>query len=131
MSVTAKEVTDSALNLVFHVTEGGALDRTREARYRGVAPSYLTVLQYELAGLENQPFSQPVTTLDDVISLTDKTAREIMPVGLAMYFALLDRDSELYNHFAEIYHSRLTPSVSPGEVKLRECYLKSNDPMMG
>lgn len=131
MSVTAKEVTDEALKLVFHVTETGVLDKTSEARYRGAAPAYLTVLQYELAALENQPFSQPVESLCDVIALTDKTAREIMPVGLAMYFALLDRDSELYNHFAELYHSRLARSVTPGEVKLRECYLKSSDPMMG
>lgn len=130
MSVTAKEVIDSALRLIFHVTEGGAVDKNREAIYRGAAIAYLTVLQYELADLENQPFSQPVKAPDDVIALTDKTAREIMPVGLAMYFALLDRDSELYNHFAELYHSRLAGSVTPGEVRLHECYLKSSDPMM-
>jgi hypothetical protein len=130
MSVKAKEVVDMALRLVCHVGEMGAIDKNREGRYYGVAPSYLTVLQYELAEYENAPQPLPVTNLTQELELSDETALKVMPVGLAMYFALIDRDAALYNHFQSSYYGSFAPSIKAAEVPLAECYLASGDPMM-
>ena len=54
-----------------------------------------------------------------------------MPAGLAMYFALIDRDAEMYNHFSSLYYEKLLPTVKTGEVNIRECYLSPHDPRMG
>lgn len=130
MSVKAKEVVDAALRLISHVSEMGTVDKNREARYFGVAPSYLTVLQFELAQCENAPQPLPVTSLEQTLDLSDKTALEVMPVGLAMYFSLIDRDAALYNHFQSNYYGCLMPSIKSAEVPLKECYLSPGDPMM-
>jgi hypothetical protein len=130
MSVKAKDVVDAALRLISHVSETGAVSKNREARYFGVATSYLTVLQYELAGYERVPEPMPVTSLEQTLDLSDKTALEIMPVGLAMYFSLIDRDAELYNHFQSSYYGCLIPSIRSAEVPIKECYLSPDDLMM-
>lgn len=130
MSVKAKEVADAALRLIFHVGEMGAIDKNKESRYYSVAPAYLTVLQYELADYENAPQPQPVADLSQEIALSDETALKVMPVGLAMYFSLIDRDAALYNHFSGCYYGSLVPSVKAAEVRLGECYLSAGDVMM-
>lgn len=130
MSVKAKEVVDAALRLVCHVGDLGAVDKNREGRYYGVAPSYLTVLQYELAEYENAPSPMPVTSLMQELEVSDQTALKVMPVGLAMFFALIDRDAALYNHFSNSYYGSLAPSIKAAEVTLTEFYLSPNDPMM-
>lgn len=130
MSVKAKEVVDAALRFIGHVGEQGAIDRNREARFYSVAPTYLTMLQFELAQFENAPMPLPVSDLAQQLELSDETALKVMPAGLAMYFALLDRDAELYNHFQGSYYGSLAPSVKAGETRLAECYLSPGDPMM-
>jgi hypothetical protein len=130
MSVKANEVVDAALRLICHVGEMGAIDKNREGRYYGVAPSYLTVLQYELAEYENAPQPLPVSSLSQELGLSDETALKVMPVGLAMYFALIDRDAALYNHFSNSYYGELAPSIKAAETPLTECYLEHGDPMM-
>jgi hypothetical protein len=130
MSVTAKEVVEIALGLAGHVGAAGTIDKNREARCYGVAPSFLTMLQCELAAYENAPVPQPVGSLSQLIELSDETARKVLPAGLAMYFALLDRDAVLYNHFKSCYYGSLAPSVKAAETTLAECYLTPGDPMM-
>lgn len=130
MAVKAKEVADAALRLICHVGEMGAIDKNREGRYYGVAPSYLTVLQYELAEFENAPPPMAVTNLSQELDISDEDALKVMPVGLAMYFSLIDRDAELYNHFSSSYYGSLLPSIKNAEVPLGECYLSPGDDMM-
>jgi hypothetical protein len=130
MSVKAKEVVDAALRLICHVGDMGAIDKNREARFYGVAPAYLTILQYELAEYENAPMPLPVAELSAELELSDETALKVMPAGLAMYFALIDRDATLYNHFQSSYYDSLAPSIKAAEVQLKDCYLSPGDPMM-
>lgn len=130
MSVTAKEAVELALGLTGHIGTAGAIDKNREARYYGVAPSFLTVLQYELAAREGAPVPQAVANLSQLLELSDETARRVLPAGLAMYFALLDRDAALYNHFKSCYYEQLAPSVRAAETTVADCYLEPGDPMM-
>lgn len=131
MSVKAKEVVDAALKLMCHVNDMGSVDRNRESRYYGIAPSYLTVLQYELAEKEGAPPQLPIDSLSQEIGLSDETALKVMPVGLAMYFALMDRDAALYNHFSKSYYDTLVPEIRSAETNITECYIAAGDPMMG
>jgi hypothetical protein len=130
MSVKAKDVAEAALKLICHVNDMGAVDRNREGRYYGVAPAYLTLLQYELAEFEGAPQPLPISELLQDIGLSDETALKVMPAGLAMYFALIDRDAELYNHFSQSYYGTLIPEIKAAEVALQECYIHPYDPML-
>lgn len=130
MAVKAKDVVDAALKLICHVGDLGTVDKNRESLYFGLAPSYITVLQSELAEYENSSQPLPVSDLEQYIDLSDTTALKILPVGLAMYFSLMDRDSALYNHFSTLYYEKLIPTIKAGEKKLSECYIFPNDPML-
>lgn len=128
MPVQAKYVISAALKLTAHANESGDVDESRESRYYGLAPAYLTLLQSELALCENLPVPSPVTGPDDTLAVSDETAVKTLPAGLAMYFALIDRDSELYNHFSRIYYSSLMPSARAAETTLNDVYGVLQDP---
>lgn len=130
MSVTAKNVADLALKLIGRVNAAGAVDENRESRYYGMAPAYLTVLQTELAELENTDAPRPVADLSQMLSVSDETALKVMPAGLAMYFSLIDRDSELYNHFSQVYYGSFIPQIKPDENELEDYYGVLDDDSM-
>jgi len=129
--MTAKTIVDKALAMLAHVNTSGAVDQNRESRYYGIAPAYLTLLQYEIASLQNIPaYNIQLTSLAQPLAIDDDTALRIMPAGLAMYFALIDRDDALYNHFSKLYYESLIPSIKPDEVKINDYYGVLTDPTM-
>lgn len=130
--MTAKTIADAALQLLSHVNQAGSVDETRESRYYGLAPAYLTLLQYEIAALQNLPaVNMQVTGPDAVLSIDDDTALRLMPTGLAMYYALIDGDEACYSHFSKLYYEGLLPSLKPDESKIIDYYGVTSDPTMG
>jgi hypothetical protein len=129
--VTGKAVTLEALRLLARAGDDGAVDESRQARCLGLAPSYLTLIQYETASMRNLPAQDlAVASLDEELKVDDDTAARIMPAGLAMYFALIDGDSACYNHFAKLYYETLLPSLKPDECALGDHYGVLADPTM-
>jgi hypothetical protein len=127
--MTAKVIVDKALVMLSHVNMAGAVDENRESRYYGLAPAYLTLLQYEIASLQNRPaVNMQVTDLVEPLAIDDDTALRMMPAGLAMYFALIDRDDACYNHFSSLYYESLIPSVKPDEIFIEDYYGVRADP---
>lgn len=112
MAVTGKQVTEQALSLIGHVNSQGAVDWNREAKYAKIAPAYLTQLQYEIMQHENSSVTPaPVTDLDADLLILDSNALRVMPSGLAMYFSLVDHDTDNYNHYSAEYHDNLIPQI--------------------
>lgn len=112
MSVTGKQVTEQALKLIGHVNSQGAVDWNRESKYAKIASAYLTQLQLEILQHENSDaVPATVESLDDDLLVLDANALRVMPSGLAMYFALVDHDSDNYNHYSTEYHSNLIPQI--------------------
>lgn len=129
--MTAKTIADAALALMAHANSAGAVDENRESRYYGLAPAYITVLQDELAlALNMDAVPQPVTNLSQTLEVDGDSAARVMPAGLAMHFALIDRDADKYNYFTELYYGRLLPSVKPDESQLTDAYSVAGDPTM-
>lgn len=132
MSVTAKDAVVAALKLAGHMNVLGAVDENKDSRYFGAAPAYLTILSSEIAAAENRALPAPVSGLDDNLPVSDDSAARVLPFGLAMYFSLIDRDSELYNFFSQLYYEKLLPSVKTDEVPITDSYdVKNDDTIMG
>lgn len=129
-TLKVKDIAEYALKLINHIDSDGNIDEETDAKYLNVAPAYLTVLQLEVAEKINQEDIEPLTSLDDVISLDDETAIKTLPFGLAMYFALMERDGELYNHFNSCFYNQVLCSLKNDEATIEEVYLSSDDPMM-
>lgn len=111
-TTTAKQVTDIAVTKLAHVNAAGAADETRAARYYGMAVPLLAELQAQLCRDEN-PFeavTAPVS-MDSVLSLSDANAQRVLPTGLAMGFALADRDILGYNALAQEYYQARLPEL--------------------
>lgn len=122
---------DAALSLMAYVNSAGAVDENREARYYGLAPAYITVIQDELAAALNMSaVPRPVTELSQVLEVDDDSAARVMPAGLAMCFSLVDREPDKYNYFTDLYYGRLLPSVKPDETQLTDAYSAAGDPTM-
>ncbi|HEX3026805.1 MAG TPA: hypothetical protein VHR42_06220 [Clostridia bacterium] len=128
MAVTGKNMVDQALRLIGHVNAQGAINENRESKYYAVALSYLTVLQYELLNRENSSaVPVPVSDLNDNLLVSDETAYKVIPSGLAMYFSLIDRDTDNYNHFSTVYYNNLLPLIKPDNVVIEDYYGISSD----
>lgn len=119
----AKTAVAAALRLLGHGNGAGYINETAEARYFGLAPGYLSLLCCEIAKAEGQEgVPAPISTLGDALPVSDDSARRVLPFGLAMYFALIDRESELYNHFSSAYYGTLLPSVYAPEQDITDSY---------
>lgn len=126
----AKNIVDSALSLLGHFNVAGGIDENRELRYYGAAPAILTALQTELAARLGVELPAPVTDLSQELSLDDETATRVMVPGLAMHIALIDRDSDRYNHYSQLYYGNLIASLKPDETFLNDYYGAAGDPTM-
>jgi hypothetical protein len=130
----AKDAVISALKLMGIVNSYGVVDENGCSKYFGVAPAYLNILVREIATAENtqaiqalQAVSSNIQGLDSVLDISDDSATRVLPFGLAMYFAVIDRDSELYNHFSQLYYGTLLPSVKADEVIIQDYYGVTSD----
>jgi hypothetical protein len=120
---TAKDAVISALKLMGNVNSYGVVDENSCSKYFGVAPAYLNILVREIATAENaQVVPSNVQGLDAVLDISDDSAARVLPFGLAMYFAVIDRDSELYNHFSQLYYGTLLPSIKADETAIQDYY---------
>lgn len=126
----AKAIVEQALRLTAHVNAAGAVEPGRESRYYGLAPAMLTILLTELAQVTGADAPQPLQSLTQELPVDDGTAQRVLPAGLAMYFALTDRDADQYNHFSQLYYDRLLPSARPDSFPLTDVYGAAGDPTM-
>jgi hypothetical protein len=107
--ITVKESALAALQQLGHVNQVGTVDENREKKYLNLAPSFCNILQIELLKCESYDFDTngiPVllTSLNDNLTVSDITARNVFPLGLAREFARIDGDGQ-YNTFAATYEN--------------------------
>jgi hypothetical protein len=68
----------------------------------------------------------PIIDLEQDLGLDDVAVR-LLPAGLVMYFALIDHDTALYNHYAQLYYERLLPQIKLDEILLEDYYCLRSD----
>lgn len=96
-------------------------------KYAVSAPSFCELLQSELLPCEgNYDGSDPITTLDDVFSLTDDTARRVLPHGLAAQFALIDENNNLYQVRSAEYE-KFKQSIHVQNTHIHDAYHANHD----
>ncbi|MDR3552398.1 MAG: hypothetical protein P4L75_04665 [Clostridia bacterium] len=123
MSALAKDAALAALQLIGHVNALGFLDENREAKYLGLAPAYLSILCSEIGAAEGAAGgAATVAGLDATLPVSDDSAQRVLPAGLAMYFSVADRETELYNYFSSLYYGTLLPGVRAPEAAITDYY---------
>lgn len=127
--VTCRDVAYKALKLIGHIDEKGNIDDSKEGRYLSVCPEYIEILEKLAADRMKIELSDELKDIESELQIEKSVALKVLPTGLAMYFSLMDRDSELYNHFKECFYNDSLKSLKPDETPIFECYIKKNDPM--
>jgi len=110
MSQTVREVTQTALKLLGRGGNRGNIDENRESKYFSIAPTTCDSLQTELLICEGYdfdtlPLPPALTSLDDVLTVSDMTARRVMVQGMARDFAALDEDVNKVSFFGVKYEN--------------------------
>lgn len=126
----AKKIVEEALRLTAHTNAAGAVELNRESRYSGLALACLNILLTELAQTQGAGAPEPLQSLNQELAVDGGLAMRVMPAGLAMYFALADRDGDQYNHYSRAYYDRLLPSARPESFPLTDAYGAAGDPTM-
>lgn len=88
MPVTAKQVYEIALVHIDEVLETGDITADPVNYYQSKAIKILTTLQAELLPLSATV--TPISTLDDVLVVSDRTALTVLPYGLAAHLLIVD-----------------------------------------
>ncbi|MGI5849662.1 MAG: hypothetical protein ACOX8Q_06325 [Christensenellales bacterium] len=102
--MTARDVYELALALIDAAqTDSGA--NTED--YADKAPQIIDVLQRELAFYEDAMLTGRITSLDDVLEISDDTAARVMPYGLAAAFALADKNTDMQSDYSYLYRSMI------------------------
>lgn len=110
----AETVYNTALALMDSIGEDGQPSAAES--YEGKAPLLIDLLQWELAKLEGVTVTTGVTSLADTLSISDDTARRIMPWGLAAQFALGDKDDS-YGEFQNKYErEKMTIAATEADI---------------
>jgi hypothetical protein len=130
--MTVHGIAYEALRLLGHVNSKGAVDENREAKYFGVAPSFLNTIQREIFIAEgNDPADlTPLASKNDEFQTTAENAAQIAPVGLAAALAAFDGDANSYSVFSQQYYNNLLPSIRPAHVDVIDHYGVLCDPDM-
>ncbi|MDR3643924.1 MAG: hypothetical protein P4M02_02480, partial [Clostridia bacterium] len=99
------------------------VDENAEGKYLGLAPAYLSILCGEIGQAEGSFGAVPaVTDLGAALPVSDDSAQRVLPAGLAMYFSVADRETELYNYFSSLYYGTLLPGVRAPEAAITDYY---------
>lgn len=92
---------NNALNMVQPLVSG---DTTK---YIDIAPAICDVLQLELLKCEGKnELPDPITSIDDILSIDDYTARAVLPYALGARLAKIDHDDNTYNNLMSLYKDR-------------------------
>lgn len=98
--MTARDAYEIALALI-----DSAESETENEDYARRAPAVIGVLQKELAFYEGVTVTGEIEDLDDALQLSDDTASRVLPYGIAAYFALADKNGDMYNDYSYMYRA--------------------------
>lgn len=91
-------------------------------KYIVPAPAICTTLQVELLPYEGkEDIPDPLSDLDDVLTISDRTALGVMPYGLAARWALTDGNSALYNDMSVDYIN-MKKAILPISTRIEDVY---------
>ena len=117
--ITAQQVYDIALVLMDEVTETGNITTETPEYYKSKALNILTTLQTELLPLSITPV--PVTSMSQVLLVSDRTALLVLPYGLASHLLLSD-DLTLSSFLNARYDELKRKIASGGIVSTTDVY---------
>lgn len=101
-----KEAFRHALQLLGLTDQSGEPDSRRGAEIYKLGLVAINQIVAELAVAESGTLPPPLTSLQQTISLSEQTARTVLPYGVAMLIATMQNDADNQAVFAALYDAR-------------------------
>lgn len=103
---TALEVCENAFALLGYTDRIGNLDAQKYAVQYRQAIGVCNVILHEIQRIEGKSYGD-ITELSDELDISERSINEVMPFGVAMYFANMDGDGTQQQIYSLIYNQKL------------------------
>lgn len=104
--MTAREVVKKAFEHLGYTDRLGKPDANTFAPQNKMALTACNTVMNELQRKEGREYTT-LNTLDDTIDLSERSVKEVMVFGVAMYLAIIDNDESQQSVFAGLYTQKL------------------------
>lgn len=125
--VTAQSAADQAARLLGYVKADGTINTSSNPLYYGLAIGYINSLQQELAPLCDMSTVDYITSLTDILSISDDMALRVMPWGIAMEIA---RMKNMSNSDLEYFTSKYREAKRNTRISVKPSTTVIHDDMM-
>lgn len=102
MATTVDTVFKLAMNLIDEITDAGLVNTQNTNNYKAKTPAILSILEAELMVLEGIELPAMLTAVTDNVHVSDRTARLVLPYGLAAQLLLVE-DRNTASFFQQRY----------------------------
>lgn len=120
--MTVKDVTMTTLKMMGYVNNFGMVDENKNSKYFRLAPSFLNLIQQEIARAEGIAAPAELHSTTDIISVSESSASTAAPAALAMYFAQMEQDNVAYSFWAQQYYNNLLPYIGTIQGAIENVY---------
>lgn len=111
---TAKQLCEEAFTLLGYTDRIGTNDGDKFSPHWRAAINVCNLVIKEIQRREGKEYSG-ISKLSDTPDISDRSANEVMPYGLAMHFSLIDQDFTMHQYFADLYTNKLGVPVKPNK----------------
>lgn len=109
---TAKEICTDALALLGYTDRVGSNDGDSFSPHWRAALNICNLVIAEIQRHEGKAYNK-IKNISEMPDISERSATEVMPYGVAMHMALIDQDFTMHKHFTEIYSQKLALPVKP------------------
>ena len=111
---TAKDVYKMALELLGYTDRIGAIDGEKFSPHKRAAVNVCNLVINEIQRHEGNEYKN-IIALEDVPDISERSINEVMPYGVAMNMALIDKDFTMHQYYSTIYSEKLSLSQKPSK----------------
>ncbi len=104
--MTANEVFRQAMRLLGYTDTLGDLDSAQNTELYKRGLTVINQLVCDLSTSENGVLAAPLSTLRQELPLSERTARDVLPYGVAMLLAAAEGDGDNQQLFAALYDQK-------------------------
>lgn len=119
LAVTAQQVFDLSMSLIDEIQENGLVNAGNTAGYKAKTPKLLTMLQTELARAEGVT-PTILTSINDSLALSDYTAINVLPWGLAALLVI--EENEITAPYFNARYEELKKKIPVSPVAIEDVY---------
>ncbi|MBQ8649146.1 MAG: hypothetical protein IJ470_03660 [Clostridia bacterium] len=113
--MTGTEMMNRALILLGYTDSQGSVSAEQRFKSRAVTVINTVYADLYFTGKQREEL-KPIKSLSDEIRLSERALNDVMPYGVAAYFAMSESDGDQQQIFARLYNQKRTASETANKI---------------